>query len=67
MQTKTETPVETPARERPLVTPVPTEVRPLRSAELGANIQRLQHEEQIEIDRRRQDELARLRAIESRD
>ncbi len=42
------------------------EMQPV-SQELGADLARLEREQQIELDRLRQEELARLRAIQSFD
>jgi hypothetical protein len=42
------------------------EMQPV-SRELGADLARLEREQQIELDRLRQEELARLRAIQSFD
>ncbi len=49
--------------------PAPPIVRatPPVSAELAADLARLEHEQQVELDRRRQAELARLRAVQSYD
>jgi hypothetical protein len=56
-------PVSSPSRLAPAVDP-PAVFRP--SAELGEQLQHLE-KAQAEIDRRRAEELARLRAIQDRD
>jgi hypothetical protein len=52
-----------PAPERPAVAVEPSPV----SLELGADLMRLEHEQRVALDRKRQEELARLRAVQSFD
>ena len=45
----------------------PATVKPQVSAELGQDLARLESQERVRLDRERQEELARLRAVQSRD
>jgi len=52
-----------PAPKRPAIAEEP---RPV-SLELGADLMRLEREQRVALDRKRQEELARLRAVQSFD